>query len=189
MKEILKLGGILLLVAAIAGGALSIVNAITKPRIELQKRLVLERALVNAIPAANKNAIVPMEENGIEFYKGYVNSDTTGLAGYAFVAYGKGYSSTIETMVGVDTLFSITGLSIMHQVETPGLGTKIEEIKYGEDSPWFQDQFLKRPWNKLVVDKDGGDIVSITGATISSRAVANSIKEGLEQLEKHLKRN
>ena len=186
MKEILKLGGILLLICAIAGGALSIVNAITKPRIELQKKLALERALLSALPNADKNAIIPFEEAGLKFYKGYASPDTTNLSGYAFVAFGVGYSSTIETMVGVDTTFQITGLSVIHQLETPGLGTKIEEIKYGEEKPWFLVQFSGKSWQGLAVDKDKGDISSITGATISSRAVTQSIHQGLKNLENHL---
>jgi len=186
MKDILKLGGILLLVTAIAGGALSIVNAITKPKIELQKKLALERALTTALPTADKNTIILTKEDNLTYYKGYANPDTTNLVGYAFVAYGKGYSSTIETMVGVDTTGGICGMAILYQVETPGLGTKIDEIRYGEDKPWFQVQFFGKGWNGLAVDKDGGDINSITGATISSRAVTNSINEGMQKLEKRL---
>lgn len=186
MKEITKLSGILLLVTAIAGGALSMVNFVTKPKIELQKRLALERALTTALPNANRKAIVLVREQDLIYYKGYASPDTTNLVGYAFVAYGKGYSSTIETMVGIDTTGTISGLTILNQVETPGLGSKIEEIRYGENTPWFQDQFSGRKWISLTVDKDGGDIKSITGATISSRAVTNSIKAGLQKLEEHL---
>lgn len=186
MRDILKLGGILLLVTAIAGGALSMVNSITKPRIDLQKRLALERALTKALPTADKNAIVLVKEEDQIYYKGFAFPDTTNLVGYAFVAKGKGYSSEIETMVGVDTIGNIAGTSILLQVETPGLGTKIEEIKYGETKPWFQLQFIGKKWEGLAVDKDGGEINSITGATISSRAVTNSIAEGLQKLEERL---
>ena len=178
-----------MLVTAIAGGALSMVNSITKPRIELQKQLALERALQKALPAADTRAIIKVEkvkEEDLEYYRGYASPDTTNFVGYAFVAYGKGYSSTIETMVGVDTTGVITGISILHQVETPGLGSKIEEVLYGEDTPWFQRQFLGLTWHGLAVDKDGGDIKSITGATISSRAVTNSIREGLKRLEEQI---
>lgn len=183
MKEILKLGGILLLVTAIAGAALSMVNAITKPRIEEQKRLVTERALTTALPSADKNAIVPVKEGEeTKYYVGYTDTLKTAIVGYAFVAKGPGYSSIIETMVGVDTTGEILGLTVMQQVETPGLGTKIEEISYGESTPYFQDQFLGMKSDGLAVDKDGGQIKSITGATISSRAVTNSIKDGLQKL-------
>ncbi len=188
MKEILKLGGILLLVTAIAGAALSMVNSITKPRIEEQKRLVTHRALIAALLTANPEAIEPVSENDkISYYIGYKTTEKQNIVGYAFVAKGSGYSSEIETMVGVDTTGTIKGIKIMQQVETPGLGTKIEEVRYGESSPWFQDQFLNRIAEGLAVDKDGGKIISVTGATISSRAVANSIKKGLSELEEKVK--
>ena len=185
MKEILKLGGILLLVTAIAGAALSMVNSITKPRIEEQKRLVTERALISALPTADKATIdsVIIDNKFRHYYIGYIDTSRKAVAGYAFIAKGAGYSSIIETMVGVDTTGSIIGIKIMQQVETPGLGTKIEEVRYGESSPWFQDQFLNRIAEGLAVDKDGGEIISVTGATISCRTVANSIKKGLGALE------
>jgi len=188
MKEIVKLGSILFLVTAIAGAALAMVNTITKPLIEEQKRLVTERALIAALPTADKAAIdsVIIDNKFRHYYIGYIDSSRKIVAGYAFVAKGAGYSSIIETMVGVDTTGSIMGLKIMQQVETPGLGTKIEEVRYGEESSWFQDQFLNRIANGLAVDKDGGEITSVTGATISCRTVTNSIKKGLEELEENL---
>ena len=187
MKDIIKLGLTLLLVTAVAGAALSLVNNITKPRIEEQKRLVTERALIAALPAADKNYIEPViKDNTLRYYIGYKDSLKQEIAGYAFVAKQYGYSSEIQTMVGVDTLGKIIGIKIMQQVETPGLGTKIEEIPYGKTSSWFQQQFIGRISDGLAVDKDGGQITSVTGATISSRAVANSIKSGLETLTKQL---
>lgn len=187
MKEVGKLAGILLLVTAIASAALAMVNKITKPRIEEQKRLVIERALIAALPTADPKAIDKITENDeVLYYIGYTSPEKNKIAGYAFIAKKPGYSSEIETMVGVDTTGKIIGIKIMEQKETPGLGTKIEEIKYGEAKPWFQIQFINRFADELAVDKDGGPIKSVTGATISSRAVTNSIKEGLELLEKRL---
>jgi Na+-translocating ferredoxin:NAD+ oxidoreductase subunit G len=187
MKEILKLGGILLLVTAIAGAALSMVNVITKPRIEEQKRLVTIRALQAALPIVESKLIEPItKDDKISYYIGYTDTQRVEIDGYAFVAKGQGYSSIIETMVGIDTTGKIMGIKIMQQVETPGLGTKIEEVRYGESSSWFQDQFLNRVADEMVVDKDGGDIICVTGATISCRAVANSIKKGMAGLEEKL---
>lgn len=187
MKDILKLGGILLLFTAIAGAALSMVNVITKPRIEYQKQLFTKLALQTALPTADSEFIEEVKENEqVIYYIGYSNAEKRSIAGYAFLAKEPGYSSVIETMVGVDTTGKIIGLKIIAQTETPGLGTKIEEIKYGEKSSWFQDQFLMRTAVGLAVNKDGGEIKSITGATISSRAVTVSIKNGLETLKNRL---
>jgi Na+-translocating ferredoxin:NAD+ oxidoreductase RnfG subunit len=57
------------------------------------------------------------------------------------------------------------------------------EIKYGEKDPWFQRQFLNLPGDSVAVDKDGGQIVSITASTITARAIANSIKRETEWMK------
>ncbi len=187
MKDIVKLGVILLLVTALAGAALSVVNSITKPRIEQQKRLVTAQALSAALPEAAHGFIeLDTTCKAIQYYRGYRDSSKQQLVGYAYLAVENGYSSQIETMVGVDTMGKIVGIKILRQLETPGLGTKIEEIRYGETMPYFQLQFLDKLADQLAVDKDGGQIVSITGATISSRAVTNSIRNGFLKLQQEI---
>ncbi len=184
MNDILRFGGILLLVSVVAAAGLAAVYQVTKPRIEEQKKRELQNALGAAIPGADPNAIRQVTEAGgkILYYKGFDSPDTTGLIGYAFIASGIGYSSTIETMVGVDSTGKIIGIKVLAQGETPGLGTKVQEVRYGEKEPWFPQQFLGRNVSKLAIDKDGGEIKSITGATISSRAVTKSIVAAYEAL-------
>jgi len=183
MKDILKLGGLLLLINAIAATSLAAIYSVTKPRIEAQKLASLSQAQVSALPGADINTIAGVEnDKNIQIYKAYTDSSKTSLVGYSYVAKGDGYSSTIETIVGVDTAGSILGIAVMFQAETPGLGTKVNQIKYGESDPWFLRQFIGKPAGKMAVDKDGGEITSITGATISSRAVTNSIVSGYEEL-------
>jgi electron transport complex protein RnfG len=67
--------------------------------------------------------------------------------------------------------------------ETPGLGDKVlAEGRYGgKRQRWFT-QLIGRQAPELVVNKDGGPIDAVSGATISSRAVVNSIRRGLTQL-------
>lgn len=184
MKDIVKLGGLLMLITTIAATALAGIYNVTKPRIEAQKALELDRALTVALPDIPREAIFPIEKDEqVAYYIGYKTPKKNDLVGYAFVAYGPGYSSVIETMVGVDTLGAILGMKVLSQVETPGLGTKVEEVKYGEDNPWFTRQFLNKAANDVAVDKDGGDIQSITGATISSRALTKSVVAAFEKLQ------
>ncbi len=179
MKEVIKFGGLLLLITGVAAGLLAYVDSLTKPKIEEQKRSEQEEALDWVLPQTKQGVIVPRSAKGeVCYYIGYAHKDTTELVGYAFLAKGTGYSSEIETMVGVDTSGVITGIKILSQKETPGLGTRIMEVKPGETEPWFQCQFKGKRADQVAVKKDGGEINSITGATISSRTVTHSIKEG-----------
>lgn len=184
MKDIGKLGGLLMLITVIAATALAGIYNVTKPRIEAQKALELDRALTVALPDIPREAIFPVEQDDeVLYYVGYKTPEKNDLVGYAFVAYGPGYSSVIETMVGVDSLGNILGMKVLSQVETPGLGTKVEEVKYGEEKPWFTQQFLGKTADDVAVDKDGGDIQSVTGATISSRALTKSVVAAYEKLQ------
>jgi len=188
MGNIIKLSVFLTVVTVIAAVTLAGVNSVTKPLIEEQKRLAVQNALLEVLPDASQGVYVDVGEQieGFskgELYKGYANKDTTGFSGLAFKAYGKGYSSTIETMVGIDLQGNIKGIKVLFQQETPGLGTKVEEVRYGESECWFQEQFERKSAADVAVDKDDGEITSITGATISSRAITQSINEGFEKLK------
>ena len=59
--------------------------------------------------------------------------------------------------------------------------------KYDEAGlrPWFQTQFDGKS-TPVMVQKDGGDIDAITGATISSRAVCHAVNEAVQNLKKVL---
>jgi len=188
MKDIIKLGSILMLITTIAATALAAVYSVTKPRIELKKVEALNAAKSVALPGVNLKAIDEVKnDEKLLYYTGYSDTSKSNLVGYAFLAYGKGYSSTIESIVGVDSSGHILGIQVLSQTETPGLGTKIEEIKYGDSLTWVQNKFIGKFCQNLAVDKDGGEIQSITGATISSRAVTNSVVAGYEELVQYLK--
>lgn len=181
--ELFKFSLILGLVVVIATCALAWVNEITKPKIFEQQRKAEAEALYYVLPGTDSGAIVSVSKNGSNpYYMGYLDSDSTRLAGYAFLSYAKGYSSTIRTMVGIDTTGSIKRIKILSQQETPGLGTKCEEVKPGDTEPWWQNQFINKLSTSIQVDKDGGDIVSLTGATITSRAITDGIQKQAEEI-------
>jgi len=183
MKDIFKLGGLLLIITVVAATALAAIYNVTKPRIDAQKQLAIDNALTEALPNSPREAIEPVTRDGeVEYYLGYESMQKQDTVGFAYIARGAGYSSVVETMVGVDTTGKIIGMQVLSQQETPGLGTKIIEVKYGEKEPWFLVQFMGRPADEVKVDKDGGQIQSITGATITSRTVANSVVEGYKDL-------
>jgi electron transport complex protein RnfG len=184
MRDIMKLGIILMLYSVVAGAALAYVNIITVQRVENNRTAAAEDARSAALSGMEGGFEPKQGGEGFEYWIGYRDKAKTQIGGYVFVARGKGYSSVIETMVGVDLEGKVIGTEVVSQQETPGLGTKVSEIRHGEGDPWFQRQFIgKSLQDDLRVTKDGGVIDSITGATISSRAMANSIREGLEKLK------
>lgn len=83
----------------------------------------------------------------------------------------KGYSGTIRLLAGVDVQENrLSAVRPLFHQETPGLGDQIDPDK----SDWLKQFELPLTTHKtLSVKKDGGDIDAITGATITSRAVAN----------------
>ncbi len=187
MKEIVRFGFILMIVAIVAATALAAVYNVAKPRIDEQKRLQFDRALAAALPGSEKGFIEAVKKGDqVLFYRCFADSQKSNLLGYAFRVGSYGYSSEVSSLVGVDTTGIIMGLKVLSQAETPGLGTKIQEIRYGENEPWFLRQFIGQSAMNVALDKDGGKIVAITGATISSRAVTRSIIQGYKELQTHL---
>lgn len=186
MSEIFKLAGMLTLITGIAATALSNVYMLARDRIAQVESAREAAARRTALPQA---AVFTADTtaDGFVYYSGWADSSASGEAvGYITLALGKGYSSRIRTMVGVDGEMKITGIKIAFQQETPGLGTRIEEVRKGDDSPWFQEQFRGKTLEYLEVVRraDPERIEAITGATISSEAVTNSVREAVEQLQK-----
>lgn len=96
------------------------------------------------------------------------------LIGYVAVASSKGYGGNVQIMIGVDLNLEITGIEILDQSETAGLGANCENRN------WLS-QFVGRS-GTLAVSKDGGDIDAITAATITSRAVTSAVNKALGQV-------
>ena len=148
---------------------LSFAYVVTKPKIEAQRLGEEAASLKEVLPSAH--TFEPVEKDGEIFYYNSFNKEGR-LVGYVFKAVGNGYSSVIETMVGLKEDGTIARIKILSQNETPGLGSKIVEVEQGESESWFQKQFQSKKAENL--DKE---IQTITGATISSEAVMVSIQQ------------
>jgi len=171
MKDMIRYGTILALICIVAAGLLSLVNSVTKQKILVQALAEENNSLKEVMPqAANFEAVKIGDE--ISYYK--VMDKDNKFIGVAFKASGKGYSSTIETMVGMLKTGEITAIKILSQNETPGLGAKVSENE-------FSSQFS----GKNVQDLTG--VEAITGATISSKAVISSINSKADKVLKLIK--
>jgi|SRR5690554_4288955 len=174
MSYYLKLGFILLLIAAVASGVLAFVNGFTKPIIEENRRQAEIEARQEVLPSA---VDFQKADSDFVFYTGY---DAEGeVVGYTFLAVETGYSGPIQTMVGVGPDLKIIKIKIVEQSETPGLGANCIRSE-------FTEQFSDLDGEKLYLDKDSGDIVTLTGATITSRAIVDSLREAIRLLKNNV---
>ncbi len=164
MNENLKLGLTLMAVTLIAALALAITNEFTAPQIEIQKELATKESLNTVMSADSFN----QTEGTYEAY-----NDKGESIGKVFKVEASGYSSIITALVGIDTEGRITGVDIVSQQETPGLGANVEKES-------FLSQYIGKIASEVLLKKDGGTIDAITGATISSRALTNGIKAAIE---------
>jgi electron transport complex protein RnfG len=186
LRDILHLAGVLTLITVLAAGALSRVHLMTRDQIAAVERQREIDAMKAALPGA-ATFEADTTRDGFVYYRGYEGQSASGTPkGYVALALGKGYSSTIRTMVGLDSEQKITGIKVASQQETPGLGTRVEEVRSGDDEPWFQSQFKGKGVSALQLVRGGGPngIEAITGATISSRAVTSSVRETVTELDK-----
>jgi len=170
---------------------------LTKPVIERNKAEALQRAIFQVLPEARSSTTFrlvgedgfgPLDGKGDGERLVYAGYDDAGdLIGVAVEAQGMGYQDVIRVLYGYSfETEAIIGIRVLESKETPGLGTKIET------DPAFLANF-ERLDVSLVADgtaianpiegvKHGGkehpwQIDGVTGATISSVAVAKLLRE------------
>jgi H+/Na+-translocating ferredoxin:NAD+ oxidoreductase subunit G len=184
---------ITLMTAAGAIAGLLIVTAYqaTLPRIEQHKGEV-ERAAVQEVLAAPRSldtlylyngALVkrlPAGTSAKGLEKLYLGYDASGKrVGFALSGTGNGFQDPITIMFGYNpATHKLIAMKVVSNKETPGLGNKIES-----DSA-FINGFAAVAAPLTGVKKDRGktspnDVVMITGATISSRAVIRIINDAI----------
>jgi len=96
--------------------------------------------------------------------------------GYVVSAFGPGYAGAVEIMASFDLEGNLTGVQVVRQSETPGLGTAILE-------PQFLGQFIGREGPLRVTRMYTGgrdEIAALASATISTEAVVRGVNAALE---------
>ncbi|MBQ7506538.1 MAG: RnfABCDGE type electron transport complex subunit G [Lachnospiraceae bacterium] len=186
VKDALILTAFTLVLGFILGG----VHEITKERIDAAELAAKQAAYMEVFPEAAD--FVPHEDIDLEMANmglndlGYNDSidevmdalDAGGeTIGYVVTVTAKDGSQDLITFaVGLENDRTVNGYSITEIGETPGLGDKAK-------LPEFYDQFSEKNVDYFEVVKDGGDpdeqILAITGATITSKAVTNGVNAAL----------
>lgn len=174
MKEIIKLGLILLIITSVAALALGYTNMITADKIIEAEAAVSEEARKEVLDAETFNVVDGFDDNDIiiDVYEGVKGNN---IVGYAITTATPGYGGNISVITGISKDGEITGIKVVRHNETPGLGAN------ATSSEW-QAQFKGKSTSKEVVvvksaPSNDNEIQALTGATISSVAVSNGVNE------------
>ena len=169
----------------------------TLPVITRKKAEALERAVLRVLPGATTRATYAIDAGGrlhesFEhsgaarlIYAGY--DEGGDLVGVALEAAGQGFQDVIRLIYGYSPdREQVIGMDVLESKETPGLGDKIYkdaeflanfealDVSLAEDSSRLRNpiEAVKKDWQ----------IDGITGATISSKAVAEIIRTDVERV-------
>jgi len=175
---------VLTAIGLISGGFLAGVAQLTRERIALNIQAEIEEAIEEVVDDAEVNQVI-LEEDDLIIYREL--DDAGQLAGYAVQATGVGFQDKITLIFGLDeTVTRITGLSIIEQKETPGLGAKITEwdafLQFWEDRDATGLLTLRKPAVRTPEELLPKEINTITAATISSKKVLEIVNLSLERV-------
>ncbi len=175
---------VLTTVGLISGGFLAGVAKLTKERIALNIQAEIEEAIEEVVDDAEVSTVLYEEEDLVIYRELEEDGD---LAGFAIQATGVGFQDKITLMFGLDeTLTKITGLTIIDQKETPGLGAKITEwdsfLQFWEERDATGMLSLRKPPVRTPEELLATEINSITAATISSRKVLDIVNLSLDKV-------
>lgn len=189
-KYIIKLTVTLLVTCVVVAAALGGVNAITADKIaainweNTQKAMQAvvadpdntdfsDQALENtdAMVAAATGAGATLDS----VYEAQVGGETVG---YAIKVVASGSQGSIEMMVGVDTNGAVTGVSIVDNSETAGIGSKVMSNEALSNGTGVLDQFIGKSTadGTLTV---GTNVDAISGATVSTKGVTTGVNAAL----------
>lgn len=153
---------VLFVICAITALLLGLVNDVTKDKIAAINEAKTIAAM-NEVLAAD--SYVPVDYTGDDTQITKVNK--AGDIGYVVELSVSGSQGMISMVVGVNNDSTVAGVAIVSMKETAGLGDKAADESY-------RAQYLGTTGN-AAVNKDGGEIAALTGATVTSRAVTDGV--------------
>lgn len=175
VKDVIKVASVLFAITAVAAAILASVNSVTAPVIAENDKKAQEIAMKTVLPEATMFGKMEYEICESSSVTEVYMSD----AGYAIKAAPKGYGGEISMIVGVDNDLKVTGVEIISQSETAGLGAKCTDSE-------FKAQFVGKT-EDIVVAKGAtkeNEVDAITSATITSRAVTKGVNDAIKVAKK-----
>ncbi len=176
-SEYLKLVVILLAIPLIVALALNAVNFFAKDKANQNPQ---SQTGENTISDANQNgtqvSLIPSGNTSV--VKIIEQTLANGEKAYLVSCKPKGYNDAISMTVELNSTLNVTSVKITSINDTPGLGARANE-------PSFLNQFTGKGAG-VSVTKDtpnGNQIQAISGATITSRALAKGVNDAISEVQ------
>lgn len=184
---------LVLMLAASFGAAMAGVHLALNDRIQANKKDETYNQIPKLIPGASKEhvevGVFNVDVGGAIVERTYYQAlmpDGKTTMGYMLRSSGMGYVDKIEVLIGLDAAVKkITGIYVLAQIETPGLGSKI-------NSEEFMGQFTGKSATRDIFamktpqSSKSNDIEAITSATISSQSVCSIVNRAVREFREFL---
>jgi electron transport complex protein RnfG len=178
--SILAQAWLVMVLALVFGGALAAMHVTLSDRIAENKLRETLSQIPVLVPGADSGEEARIAERVV-----YRALQGEKQVGWVIPATGQGFADKVELLIGADAAVeTLTGIYVLDQKETPGLGNKIIE------AGWREQFAGKSALEPLLVTKaasaTGQEIRAVTGATISSDTVCDTINATLAELRSGL---
>jgi electron transport complex protein RnfG len=185
VKDLQKNVLVLVLIASVAVSLLAVIKELTKK--DYQKTMAIEANKTRKSIFPDAQEFKKITASGITAYIAMKEGKNIGII---INGTAGGFGGDVVLAVGMDLAGAnkdnIRGIAVLRHNETPGLGTKAQE-------PRFRGGFKGKNLSSLPEGpsdfKAKLGIDTITGATITSMAVLNGVKNALNKIKKFLEAN
>ena len=177
-KYIIKLTVTLLLTCMVVAGLLGWVNSITKDKIAA---ITWEKTVADDFSDAMEltdDMTAAATAQGGTLAAVYQAQSGGQPVGYAINVEASGSQGTISMMVGIDMDGAVTGVSIVTNSETSGIGSKVMSNEPLTNGTRVLDQFIGKSAADGVLSV-GSNVDAITGATVSTKGVTTGVNAAL----------
>jgi len=185
-KFILKVAGTLTAISVVVAALLGVVNGITADKIaainEQNTKIALSAVAVNEgsdfkkIESTAAMTAAASAKSG-KLKEAYEVTYGGKTVGYAIKVVAGGSQGDIEMVVGVDEKKTVTGVSIVSNAETSGIGSKVMNNEPNKAGTPVLDQFIGLSGaGTLVV---GSNVTAVSGATVSTKGVTKGVNAAL----------
>ena len=172
-KFVLKVAGTLTVIALVVAALLGLVNHITYDKIQEHLFESTKQALAAVTPEGSTYDPVDLTDEAVAAASAQggklIEMYAVSTGGYACKVEASGSQGIIQMIVGVDESGAITGVSVVSNAETSGIGSKVMDNLPNAAGVPVLDQFIGMTGAGTL--EVGKNVTAVTGATVSTKGI------------------